>query len=427
MRIAIVTPTARSSAVGAVSASLALQLVVQGHQVEVVATETTVSFPATEQSFPNAPVHYLEDVAEVRLRQADVVIYQIGNHFVNHAGAVYWLHRVPGVVCLHDIYLGHLFVAWAQSNRDEAESIIRRWYGVEVQKRFWGWHRGPNFIEDTVTVAPMTEWICANAIGVVTHSEWGVDRILRSCPGPVWSFPLCYAKLVPETTDIRKASIINDEANIVILTFGYIVSNKRIELVIDAIASSSELRERLSYRVVGPLTPEYLEVLQHRARQRSVQVEFTGEVSEYQLADEISKADVVVALRWPATEAASASVIEALCHGKPTIVTDTGWYAELPDDVVVKMNVAATPMDFSKTLYKLLHNTQQLLNLSASSRRYADDTYSAHKYALHINEYIRHTLPTLVVQEAMRNAVQILASWNVQHATLGPAIKWNIF
>ena len=49
--------------------------------------------------------------------------------------------------------------------------------------------------------------------------------------------------------------------------------------------------------------------------------------------------DVLVSLRWPTMGETSASVIRALAAGRPTIVSDVGWFSELPDSVVAKVPV----------------------------------------------------------------------------------------
>jgi hypothetical protein len=61
-----------------------------------------------------------------------LVIYQIGDNYDFHGGAIPWLDKLPGVVCLHDFFVAHLFNGWAQSNRQVAEEVLRLWYGDEV-------------------------------------------------------------------------------------------------------------------------------------------------------------------------------------------------------------------------------------------------------------------------------------------------------
>ena len=49
--------------------------------------------------------------------------------------------------------------------------------------------------------------------------------------------------------------------------------------------------------------------------------------------------DVLVNLRYPTMGETSGSVIRALSLGKPVLVSDVGWFSELPDGVVLKVPV----------------------------------------------------------------------------------------
>ena len=49
--------------------------------------------------------------------------------------------------------------------------------------------------------------------------------------------------------------------------------------------------------------------------------------------------DVLVNLRYPTMGETSGSVIRALSLGRPLVVSDVGWFSELPDDVVLKVPV----------------------------------------------------------------------------------------
>src|SRR5690242_13393967 len=49
--------------------------------------------------------------------------------------------------------------------------------------------------------------------------------------------------------------------------------------------------------------------------------------------------DAVVLLRAPTMGETSGSAIRTLSLGKPLVVSDLGWFAELPDDVALKIPV----------------------------------------------------------------------------------------
>jgi glycosyltransferase involved in cell wall biosynthesis len=55
--------------------------------------------------------------------------------------------------------------------------------------------------------------------------------------------------------------------------------------------------------------------------------------------------DVLVNLRYPTMGETSGSVIRGLSLGKPLVVSDVGWFSELPDDVALKVPVDEVEVD----------------------------------------------------------------------------------
>jgi glycosyltransferase involved in cell wall biosynthesis len=53
----------------------------------------------------------------------------------------------------------------------------------------------------------------------------------------------------------------------------------------------------------------------------------------------MARCDVLVNLRYPTMGETSGSVMRALSLGKALVVSDVGWFAELPDDVALKVPV----------------------------------------------------------------------------------------
>jgi glycosyltransferase involved in cell wall biosynthesis len=62
-------------------------------------------------------------------------------------------------------------------------------------------------------------------------------------------------------------------------------------------------------------------------------------VSEDELWSLMAACDAIVSLRSPTMGETSGSAIRALSLGKPLVVSDVGWFSELPSDAVVKVPV----------------------------------------------------------------------------------------
>jgi glycosyltransferase involved in cell wall biosynthesis len=62
-------------------------------------------------------------------------------------------------------------------------------------------------------------------------------------------------------------------------------------------------------------------------------------VREERMWSLMAACDVLVSLRYPTMGETSGSVIRAMSIGKPLIVSDVGWFAELPDGTALKVPV----------------------------------------------------------------------------------------
>jgi glycosyltransferase involved in cell wall biosynthesis len=113
--------------------------------------------------------------------------------------------------------------------------------------------------------------------------------------------------------------------------------------------------------------------------------------------------DVLVNLRYPTMGETSGSVIRALSLGKPLVVSDVGWFSELPDDAVLKVPVDEYEVATLEAALGLAaeHGAQ----LGAAARAYVER---------------EHALPT--VADAYVRAIESAAGG----AAVADAVLWRI-
>lgn len=411
MKLIVFTPASTKSAIGRMAALVTRELVSQGCEVTVVRTEAKHLLSTDIHNFDTRVLSWVDE-AKIRglIQLADACVYQIGDSFEFHEGGVRWLAEFPGLVCLHDFFLGHLFYGWAQKNRESAQAVLHCWYGGEMAERFFSFSDSASFIEGTRDLMPMTEWICSQADGVITHSNWGCDRVMNSCPGPVQVVPLAY-----DAPSATAESVVDTAAagkNLQLLTIGHVNPNKRVSSVIQAIGLSPLLRNRVHYRLVGLIEPEMKKSLSGLAARLGVNLLISGEVDDKELQDAITKSDVISCLRWPSLEAASASVIEAMLYGKAVIVTNTGFYAEIPDSCAIKVNHTNEIAELQSSLEGLLENRSRLTNVANEAQRWASRTFTAQNYGIQIIEIIEHIYRTVPAKKALDVFCDILSRWS---------------
>lgn len=418
MRLVIFAPGLRQSAIGRVVLLVTRELRLLGHEVTVVRTEIERYLGEEPHPFDGEVVAWNSGApVEQAIASADALLYHVGDNHDFHAGAVEWLAAAPGIVVLHDFFLGHLFWAWGAHQRDRAAEILAAWYEPAIADRFFKYPDNAAFIAGTHRESPLTEWIAAMATGVLTHSNWGCARVLRACSGPVRVVPLAYA---PPAAAAAARPEARRDGTFRILTVGHVNPNKRAESVISAIAAHPQLRQGVAYRIVGSATPETVAVLSQRAEQAGVRLTLAGTVSDDALAAAMTEADAVVCLRWPSLEGASASAIEAMLSGKPVLVTDTGFYAELPDDCVLKVDPDNEVEGIAAALLGLVRDRDGARALGARARAWAGATFSPDAYARETIAMVEACAAARPVQAAIAHLGGVAGAWS--SGPLTPAI-----
>jgi len=418
MKLILVTPTIKASAIGRMACLVTKSLVAIGHTVVVVRAEIKPLFNAPTHDFGVDMIRWDDEQGVLdAAADADAVVYQIGDNFPYHEGCLEWIERLPGLVCLHDFFLGHLFFSWAERNREAADAVLKRWYGEEGARVFFDPSSDPDFIARTCNVAPMTEWICSQAIGVITHSRWGTPRVIRSCAGPVEVVPLAYDapvdfSAVTAPSPSRHASVFR------LLTIGHINPNKRVANVIRAIASSPLLRAQCVYQLVGHIQPAAIIQLSTLASSLRVNLVVTGEADDATLARAVAEADIVSCLRWPSLEAASASAIESMLYGKATIVTDTGFYHELPEGCVEKISHDDEIANVRRALERLFTDSTARTALGGRARQWASTTYVPENYAHRIADMSKVCMKTRPVADAEHFFNGVMRNWGASSELL---------
>jgi len=411
VKLLIFSPVTVSSAIGRVTGLVVQALAAQGHEVVIVRSEDTSRVEATTHAL-GAKIVRWDDAYRVKAvaETADAVVYQMGNNYEFHCGCLEWLPKLPGIVCLHDYFLGGLFHGWAASREHQAKAVLQAWYGDDVANRYFSYRDSAQFIEATFETAPLTEWVASMAHGVLTHSSWSIDRVLDSCPGPVCVVPLPYDAPKPgrpQSTGDPDASA----AEFTVLTLGHINPNKRADSVIRAIAESPRLRDVTLYRLVGRIEPAVEEHLTSLADGLGVRLAISGEVSDAVLQEALGKADVVCCLRLPALEAASASAIEAMLYAKAVIVMDTGFYQELPDAYVRKVSPQREIQDLRAELDALYVDPGQRRALGLGAAEWAEQTFRADNYAERLTGFCTMVAEAAPAVRASRFYAELLARW----------------
>jgi glycosyltransferase involved in cell wall biosynthesis len=97
----------------------------------------------------------------------------------------------------------------------------------------------------------------------------------------------------------------------------------------------------------------------------------TGRVPDLEtFAAHIAATDIAVNLRKPTLGETSASLLRVMAGGVAALVTDAGWYAELPDQTCVKVSPDADAEALADAMLALAGDAARRQRIGAQARDY---------------------------------------------------------
>ena len=262
---------------------------------------------------------------------ADIRLYHVGNDAEAHGWIVEALRKEPGVVVLHDFVLHHLVVGLTFARGDAAgylaamereDGLVGRLLAHAVLD-----NKLPPLWETRPEDFPLAGEVLDHATALIVHSRY-VERRARESgfrgpivriPHPAWPVP-----------ELRPAAVGGDP---LYGCFGHLNESKRIAELVSAFERLRGRRPGARLLLVGSLAVRLARL------ELPEGIERRDYVPEDELWSLMAACDAIVSLRSPTMGETSGSAIRTLSLGKPLVVSDVGWFAELPDDTVVKVPV----------------------------------------------------------------------------------------
>ena len=286
-------------------------------------------------------------------RGTDATLYHVGNNPDAHAWIVDALRRRPGVVVLHDFVVHHLVAGMTIGRRDGHGYLdtMEREHGVVGRLLAHGVldKRIAPLWESRPEEFPLAWFVLEHATGLIVHSH-AVHGLVRAAgyEGPVWVVPHP-AWPVPAVEPQRVA------AGPVVGCFGVVNASKRIPELLRAFAEVRATHPETTLLLVGPTTPGF--DLDRRLQRLGLDDEGLvreGWVDERRLWELMAGVDISVSLRHPTMGETSGVAIRSLSLGKPLVVSDVGWFSELPDGAALKVPVDAYEVETLSAALELL-------------------------------------------------------------------------
>jgi glycosyltransferase involved in cell wall biosynthesis len=274
---------------------------------------------------------------------APLPVYHIGNNPA-HLPVYEQSCSEPGLVVLHDLSLVDLARHVSRERGDPGwwKRQMQRQYGDAVSGLV---HRSENSVADYAGMTarfPLFLPFVEDALGVVVHSSHARTALQDCLPAGARVIRLDLPGQQAAEMPARDYSA----RPLQFVFCGHVGPNRRLIEFIEAWGSLPD-PAAFSLHLYGNLHNRG-ELMQHAERHGvSGLVEIHGYVTDGELEAALRSAHFAINLRWPTMGEASASQLRYWSAGLPTLVTDVGWYAELPDDTVCKISPSAETADIA--------------------------------------------------------------------------------
>jgi glycosyltransferase involved in cell wall biosynthesis len=313
-------------------------------------------------------------------RSYDACFYHLGNN-PHHEFVYLAAQRDPQIAVFHDVVLHHL-VAWmtVESGRDGLgyERVLREEHG-EVGGRLAKLKRLHRATDFEKFLFPLTGHVARRAKGLVVHSHDAAARLHDVAPEvPIGVIPHHAGPPPAEVAGIDRAEArrrlgLPPDA-FVVAHLGFITKPKQPGAVLAGFLHLHRTFPNSVLTMVGAdQTGGAVPALVDRLGLRE-SVRLAGYVDLPHLYLHLRAADVAINLRYPSAGETSGTLARALAEGRVVIVNNYGSWAELPRDVVMKVEIDAPQGDqVGEHLVHLARDPTLRERMEHAARRYASE------------------------------------------------------
>lgn len=304
------------------------------------------------------------------------VVYQFGNSPA-HAYMYELALRRPGVVVLHDIMLHHLMLSMVtrRGGASRYRALMAGHYGEEgrlaAERVLQG--RLPSGLFNF----PLSESLIERSRHVIVHSEFSCRQVVEWLPAAAVSVVPMGIRLPPLIArGVARRTLNLPLDAFVVASITFVNPYKRLDVVLQAL-SRLKLQQPVYMLVAGGVSP-------HVPLRRWVTmygldgvVEVLGFVDDRDARLIAAASDALVNLRYPTAGETSASLLRLMAAGRPVLVSDSGSFRELPDDVVAKVPVDALEAETIEAFLRAFAGSPKLAHqLGGNARRFIEDKHS---------------------------------------------------
>ena len=373
------------------------------YDIELVLAQDDVDSSVVPEQFMRRTAAWFSEHAH----EFDRILYQFGNSaFHSHMFGL--LERHPGVVVLHDFFLSGII------NHDEINHHLPNNYC----RTLYGAHGYPALMHEkadgriaSFLAYPCNKNVLDRATGVLVHSEhartlaeqwygpgfaasWGVLPLLRTLPD-----------CIDREGARRKLGLAADD--FVLCSFGFLSSTKCNDRIVDAWLNSALSRDQHCHLVlVGELAVSRFGVALRERVAAHPRIRITGYVSQDAYRAWLAAADGAIQLRRDSRGETSASILDCLSFGLPTILNAHGAAAEIPAADCLRLDDDFSDAALVTAIERLHADGALRIRLSEQASRYIH----AHHAPAQAAQRFREAIETIELRSPVRAEQGMLAA-----------------
>ncbi|ATX62804.1 glycosyltransferase [Yersinia hibernica] len=305
----------------------------------------------------------------------DRVLYHFGNsEFHGHMFSL--LSEIPGIVVLHDFFLSgiisHLDVVTDISPYIWPRELLRSHGWAAVNERYKALDTA-----DVVYKYPCNLSLLQESLGIIVHSDYS-RRLAMDFYGDNVADDWALIPLLRVAPDkIKRKSAREyfgfDDDDFIVCSFGLLGPTKLNHCLLSAwLSSPMSMNPKCKLIFVGENnSSEYgCELISKIKKHKLKNIRITGWIENEVYNKWLSTADIAVQLRTLSRGETSAAVLDCMNYGVATIVNANGSTADLPENVVLKLDDDFTEGQLSRALEELYYDEIKRSTLSSSALEY---------------------------------------------------------
>lgn len=356
-----------------------------------IATYSKAVLAGLERIGFTAEHHRIEPVWPLKPRHEGTIpwhvmgVYHLGNNVEFHRDIYRHAIQTPGLVVIHDLALDDFVRGMIVGGEPLGHQALRE--GLANAPKLDGFEDA--ILNEPLRV-PYVAHVARRARGIVVHSPF-VERYLRAfgCKTPITVAP---HPVVEDERNVKHAlgqrRVIRGRLEVVgmrslVGVYGDLNAAKLIDVVLEA---AKALPDNVHVALVGRRIEGYDIDAVVRASGLGGRVHLETDVEDDEFLEWIAASDVAIDLRFPHRGEVSGSLARSMQIGRPTVVSGTGTYLDLPEGLVVRVSPGRVAADeLTEVLRTLLEDHALRIAMGGAAREHmlelARSDRTAHAYA----------------------------------------------